>query len=554
MTAPGRAVPKRGLVAVLSATPEKAKAGTSWLGQPAGASCAARAGRATRRAPSRRRRRLQGGPRRWSSSCRLVPVDRARSRSGVARAAGARRRCSTGRRARSRRCSAGPVVLARRRCRRRAWRRSAKWLLVGRIAAGRAPVVELVRLAQRAGRHLRRDGRRAVVRAGRGGTRRRSTCGCARWAPDRPGGVVRDLLAARGRPGPARRRRRRVNRGCVLQTHLFHDRIMSMDTVTLAAGATLGPHGVILPAASIGGGATVGPASLVMRGDAVPAGDPLDRQPHRPVAAGRRRAVTPARGADGSRPLPARPRRRRLRRQPLRPRPRLPGRQQPARRAGRGCTSPRRRAARPAQPRPGQACGSAKVTVDGRRAARASASARGKLTISLAAAGGRRRRLSCSTSQYAGAPAPDRRHLGRGGLGGADRRRDRRRPARRRAVVVPVQRPARATRPATASPSPPSRRTTWSPTACWPSGACGRAAPRGCYEQRRADGDLPGHRADRPLRPVDRASAAPGAAARRRPAAAAARRSARLRPPAGDDGAVRASCSGRTRSRTTRSW
>ena len=38
-----------------------------------------------------------------------------------------------------------------------------------------------------------------------------------------------------------------VNRGCVVQTHLFHDRIMSMDTVTLGEGATLGPHGVVLP-------------------------------------------------------------------------------------------------------------------------------------------------------------------------------------------------------------------------------------------------------------------------------------------------------------------
>ena len=63
-----------------------------------------------------------------------------------------------------------------------------------------------------------------------------------------------------------------INRGCVLQTHLFHDRILRMDTVELAAGATLGPHGIILPAASIGAGATVGPASLVMRGEAVPAG------------------------------------------------------------------------------------------------------------------------------------------------------------------------------------------------------------------------------------------------------------------------------------------
>jgi non-ribosomal peptide synthetase-like protein len=63
-----------------------------------------------------------------------------------------------------------------------------------------------------------------------------------------------------------------VNRGCVLQTHLFHDRIMQIDAVRLEAGATLGPHSVILPAASIDENASVGPASLVMRGERVPAG------------------------------------------------------------------------------------------------------------------------------------------------------------------------------------------------------------------------------------------------------------------------------------------
>jgi len=61
-----------------------------------------------------------------------------------------------------------------------------------------------------------------------------------------------------------------VNRGCVVQTHLFHDRVLSMDTVTLHSGATLGPNSVILPAATIGRHATVGPVSLVMRGEAVP--------------------------------------------------------------------------------------------------------------------------------------------------------------------------------------------------------------------------------------------------------------------------------------------
>jgi len=61
-----------------------------------------------------------------------------------------------------------------------------------------------------------------------------------------------------------------VNQGSVVQTHLFHDRMLSLDTVTLRRGATLGPNSVILPAATLGRHATVGPVSLVMRGESVP--------------------------------------------------------------------------------------------------------------------------------------------------------------------------------------------------------------------------------------------------------------------------------------------
>ena len=61
-----------------------------------------------------------------------------------------------------------------------------------------------------------------------------------------------------------------VNRGCVVQTHLFHDRVLSMDAVTLDHGATLGPHSVILPAATLGRDTTIGPGSLVMRGERAP--------------------------------------------------------------------------------------------------------------------------------------------------------------------------------------------------------------------------------------------------------------------------------------------
>lgn len=81
-----------------------------------------------------------------------------------------------------------------------------------------------------------------------------------------------------------------VNRGCVVQTHLFHDRIMSMDRVELEDGATLGPHSVILPAASIGAHATVGPASLVMRGESVPVGSRWSGNPIGPWKAVKVRA------------------------------------------------------------------------------------------------------------------------------------------------------------------------------------------------------------------------------------------------------------------------
>jgi len=40
----------------------------------------------------------------------------------------------------------------------------------------------------------------------------------------------------------------------------------------LAAGVTLGPHGIVLPGTTIGAHTTIGPASLVMRGENVPSG------------------------------------------------------------------------------------------------------------------------------------------------------------------------------------------------------------------------------------------------------------------------------------------
>jgi non-ribosomal peptide synthetase-like protein len=266
MAAPGRAVPKNGLVAVLSVAPAKAKKGSSWLGSPPV--------RLRRSADATDQRRTFDPPVRLKIArsvvelARLVPtmvtagigvsvlltylalIDRfnfvvAGALSGlVLLVAGA---------------VAGGATSA------------AKWLLVGRTMVTEYPLwswfvwrnevvdtfVEMVAapwFAQAAtGTSALNLWLRSLgARIGRG-------VWCETyWLPEA------DLI----RLGDGAT----VNPGCVLQTHLFHDRILRMDTVEMGAGATLGPHGIILPAASIGDGATVGPASLVMRGEAVPSG------------------------------------------------------------------------------------------------------------------------------------------------------------------------------------------------------------------------------------------------------------------------------------------
>ena len=266
MTAPGRAVPKRGLVAVLSATPEHAKAGTSWLGSPPVK---------LRRSPSAADRSVTFDPARRlrvaraaMEALRLVPVvvavalgigvllvlQTALDGPGLAVAA----------------FVAGPVaaVTAVVAC---AVATVAKWVLVGRIKTGEHPLwSSFVWRNELADTFVETVAAPWFARGGTGtpalnlwlrslGAHIGPGVWCETyWLPEA------DLVTL-GR-GAA------VNRGCVLQTHLFHDRIMSMDTVRLGPGATLGPHGVILPAASIGAGATVGPAALVLRGDDVPAG------------------------------------------------------------------------------------------------------------------------------------------------------------------------------------------------------------------------------------------------------------------------------------------
>ncbi|QYF75477.1 amino acid adenylation domain-containing protein [Cryobacterium sp. PAMC25264] len=271
---PGRTVPRDGLVAVLSSTPRKAKRGSSWLGNP----------------PARLRRRVTDideartfhPPARlrlarslWEL-LRLVPVFvSAWIALGVLAVLEALW------------LAAGPgwalllsgfvligagVVAA-------AVTTAAKWLLVGRIRATEHPLwssfiwrnevsdtfVEMVArpwFAQNASGTpaLALWLRSLGARIGRG-------VWCeSYWLPEA------DLVTLAAGSS--------INRGCVVQTHLFHDRIMQLDTVHIGSGGTLGPNSVILPAARIDDHATVGPGSLVMRGERVPtdslwAGNPI---------------------------------------------------------------------------------------------------------------------------------------------------------------------------------------------------------------------------------------------------------------------------------------
>ena len=207
----------------------------------------------------------------------------------------------------------------------------------------RASAVVVVRVAQRGVGHVRRDRRRAVVRPGRHRHAGDEPVAAGARREDRPRRVVRDVLAARGRPGHARRRAPPSTAAAWCRPTCSTTAIMRMDTVVLEEGATLGPHCVALPAARIGAGATVGPASLVMRGDEVPPstrwqGNPIapwnafrkkrddtpprpqQRKPPRDPVARRR-----PRSASRHRPVPARQRQLRLPGVALRTRPRVQG-------------------------------------------------------------------------------------------------------------------------------------------------------------------------------------------------------------------------------------
>ncbi|BDT97032.1 Pls/PosA family non-ribosomal peptide synthetase [Nocardia sputorum] len=265
MTAPGRRVPKNGLVAVLSAAPSKAKPGSSWLGSPP-----VRLRRAAENADTARTfdppARLRVA-RALVETCRLLPVL-------VTFAIGLGVLCTLAWLAQTfGHLAAGllsGVVLLVAGAVAGASAVTAKWLLVGRIRTGEHPLwssfvwrnevsdtfVETV-VAPWFARAATGTPVLNLWLRGLGARIGRGVWCESYWLPEADLVTLGDGAT--------------VERGCVVQTHLFHDRIMAMDTVTLGAGATLGPHCVALPASALGDGATIGPASLVMRGDAVPA-------------------------------------------------------------------------------------------------------------------------------------------------------------------------------------------------------------------------------------------------------------------------------------------
>ncbi|MEH3088817.1 MAG: amino acid adenylation domain-containing protein [Microbacterium arborescens] len=266
MAAPGHRVPRDGLVAVLSSAPTKAKAGTSWLGSPA-VRLRRLASDADESRTYRPPARLSVARALWELG-RVVPVF-------VTCAVGLLVLFALA----GLTLWAGPVValllsgvvmlaagaLAA------AVTVAAKWIIVGPIRAGEQPLwssfvwrtevsdtfTEMV-AAPWFARAAAGTPALAVWLRALGARIGRGVWCDSYWLPEP------DLVEL----GDGST----VNRGCVVQTHLFHDRIMSMDAVRLEPGATLGPHSVILPAATIGAHATVGPASLVMRGETVPIG------------------------------------------------------------------------------------------------------------------------------------------------------------------------------------------------------------------------------------------------------------------------------------------
>ncbi|MGY4386922.1 Pls/PosA family non-ribosomal peptide synthetase [Streptomyces sp. TE12347] len=277
MTAPGRSVPDDGLVGVLSATPKKAKKGSSYLGLPP-----VRLPRST--ADSDQSRTYEPPARLlWARGlvelCRLVPVFCSAALAVLTGAALCALITGGGPGIGGAALLSGAVLLiaGTAAC---AVAVTAKWLLVGRHRTGEHPLwsgfvwrneladtfVEVLAVPWLAGSVPGTPVLALWLRALGGRIGRGVWCE-SYWLPETDLVVLGDGVS--------------VNRGCVLQTHLFHDRILRTDTVVLREGATLGPGGIVLPGSTVGARSTLGPASLVMAGESVPAdtrwlGNPIE--------------------------------------------------------------------------------------------------------------------------------------------------------------------------------------------------------------------------------------------------------------------------------------
>ncbi|THA86951.1 Pls/PosA family non-ribosomal peptide synthetase [Streptomyces sp. A0592] len=277
MAAPGRTVPDDGLVGVLSAAPKKAKKGSSYLGLPPV--------KLPRSAAAADRSRTYDPPAHllWARGlvelCRLVPVFCSAALAVLAVAALCALTAWSGLGLWGAALLSGAVLLAAGAAACGA-AVTAKWLLVGRHRPGEHPLwsgfvwrneladtfVEVLAVPWLAG-SVPGTPLMALWLRGLGARIGRGVWCESYWLPETDLVTLGDGVS--------------VNRGCVLQTHLFHDRILRTDTVILREGATLGPGGIVLPGSTVGARSTLGPASLVMAGESVPAdtrwlGNPIE--------------------------------------------------------------------------------------------------------------------------------------------------------------------------------------------------------------------------------------------------------------------------------------
>ncbi len=61
-----------------------------------------------------------------------------------------------------------------------------------------------------------------------------------------------------------------INLNATLQTHLFEDRVMKLDNLTVGKGCSLGETSVVLYGSTMEDGSLLGSLSLLMKGESLP--------------------------------------------------------------------------------------------------------------------------------------------------------------------------------------------------------------------------------------------------------------------------------------------